>query len=570
MVYSAGEGQSAMDRLSEADADPNSVFTRAFLPLLRADLPLLDAIKISQERVYALARSADHDQTPAYYDEVRGRACLSRECKEPNAASASSASDEAVAAIIDAQTSPDISRRDDRQASRRAVEGTGEKEVGGASESQVANLSAPPPRQAPDGPLRRERAEAGARGADASSDAGGADDAAAIIDAGQPRNALADRRGFRRGALKERANKKLAALQEVAVCECTRAAPSSRADRVRRRRRGDHRRGDEPRDSRVADRRASRGAVEGAGEKEVGGASRKSQSVNLSPAPDLHAVEEADRELANECDRVAASPDDERRPAGIVGVPLDRIDPAKAVPACRAAATANPSEARITYEIARALSRTNGADAEMVSYYERAAEAGYPSAMSSLGVLFEIGRGVAKDPVKAVAWYRKAAEAGSAVGMINWHHVCERKRRAGGLRPSHGLVHQGRRRGNALGMTQVGTLYHRGEGVRLDYAQAAAWHHKAAEAGDPLGMYYCGLELLHGEGVPQNLTKARNWFRKAAEAGNGNAKEELKKLGPSPPAMKTLPTISRIASVDRGRSTTCHLPATLNSCCQLG
>jgi hypothetical protein len=54
VVYSAGEGQSAMDRLSEADADPNSVFTRAFLPLLRADLPLLDAVKLSQERVYAL------------------------------------------------------------------------------------------------------------------------------------------------------------------------------------------------------------------------------------------------------------------------------------------------------------------------------------------------------------------------------------------------------------------------------------------------------------------------------------------------------------------------------------
>ena len=50
MVYSAGEGQTAMDRLSEADAEPNSVFSRVFVPLLRADLPLLDAIKISQER----------------------------------------------------------------------------------------------------------------------------------------------------------------------------------------------------------------------------------------------------------------------------------------------------------------------------------------------------------------------------------------------------------------------------------------------------------------------------------------------------------------------------------------
>ena len=228
---------------------------------------------------------------------------------------------------------------------------------------------------------------------------------------------------------------------------------------------------------------------------------RESQSVNLSPAPDLHTVEEANRELANECDRLAASPDDERRPAGIVGVPLDRIDSAKAVPACRAAATANPSEARITYEIARALSRTNGADAEMVSYYERAAEAGYPSAMSSLGVLFEIGRGVAKDPVKAVAWDRKAAEAGSAVGMINLGTMYANGNGVpGDFAQAMAWYTKAADAGNALGMTQVGTLYHRGEGVRLDYAQAAAWHHKAAEAGDPLGMYYCGLELLHGEG----------------------------------------------------------------------
>jgi hypothetical protein len=81
VIYSAGEGQAAMDRLSEADADPNSVFTRTLLPLLRADLPLTEAIKASQEKTHALAASADHNQMPAYYDEVLGRACLSAVCK---------------------------------------------------------------------------------------------------------------------------------------------------------------------------------------------------------------------------------------------------------------------------------------------------------------------------------------------------------------------------------------------------------------------------------------------------------------------------------------------------------
>jgi uncharacterized protein YraI len=87
------------------------VFTRAFLPLLRADLPLLDAVKASQAKTHALAASADHDQTPAYYDEVLGEACLSAACKAavtPAPPAASAAPDEAFAAMIDTATSADV------------------------------------------------------------------------------------------------------------------------------------------------------------------------------------------------------------------------------------------------------------------------------------------------------------------------------------------------------------------------------------------------------------------------------------------------------------------------------
>jgi uncharacterized protein YraI len=111
IVYSAGEGQSALDRLTETDADPNSVFTRAFLPLLRADLPLLEAIKASQAKTHALAASADHDQTPAYYDEVLGEACLSAACRAavtPAQPAASAAPDEAFTAMIDTATSAEV------------------------------------------------------------------------------------------------------------------------------------------------------------------------------------------------------------------------------------------------------------------------------------------------------------------------------------------------------------------------------------------------------------------------------------------------------------------------------
>ncbi|MGH6925102.1 MAG: caspase family protein [Propylenella sp.] len=82
VVFSAGAGQVALDRLSDADAERNSVFTRTFLPLLRADQPLLDAVKTTQGRVYELARLVHHEQEPAYYDQVRGDACLSLACRE--------------------------------------------------------------------------------------------------------------------------------------------------------------------------------------------------------------------------------------------------------------------------------------------------------------------------------------------------------------------------------------------------------------------------------------------------------------------------------------------------------
>jgi hypothetical protein len=80
VVMSAAAGQGALDRLSDTDTDPNSVFTRVFVPFLRANLTLQDAIKSTQAKVVALAKSIGQEQEPAYYDEVIGSACLSTNC----------------------------------------------------------------------------------------------------------------------------------------------------------------------------------------------------------------------------------------------------------------------------------------------------------------------------------------------------------------------------------------------------------------------------------------------------------------------------------------------------------
>ena len=71
--YSAGLGQTALDRLSDADRDPNSVFTRVLVPELSKSGVDLTALAIDvREEVARLAATVGHDQRPAYYDETIG------------------------------------------------------------------------------------------------------------------------------------------------------------------------------------------------------------------------------------------------------------------------------------------------------------------------------------------------------------------------------------------------------------------------------------------------------------------------------------------------------------------
>jgi len=79
MIYSAGVGEVALDRLSDNDSNPNSVFTRSFLPLLQnPDNSLIAVAKQTRLAVKSLANSIGQTQSPAYYDEIDGEIFLAR------------------------------------------------------------------------------------------------------------------------------------------------------------------------------------------------------------------------------------------------------------------------------------------------------------------------------------------------------------------------------------------------------------------------------------------------------------------------------------------------------------
>jgi hypothetical protein len=73
VVFSAGSGQQALDRLGVDDKNKNGVFTRTFLKEIQNPGVSIDRIvKNVRNQVADLAKSVGHEQVPAIYDQVLG------------------------------------------------------------------------------------------------------------------------------------------------------------------------------------------------------------------------------------------------------------------------------------------------------------------------------------------------------------------------------------------------------------------------------------------------------------------------------------------------------------------
>jgi len=68
VVYSAGVGQQALDRLNENDRDPNGLFTREFIrEIKKPGLEVAEVVRNVRTRVKEQAAKVRHEQTPAIY-----------------------------------------------------------------------------------------------------------------------------------------------------------------------------------------------------------------------------------------------------------------------------------------------------------------------------------------------------------------------------------------------------------------------------------------------------------------------------------------------------------------------
>ena len=73
IIFSAGTGQQALDRLNDNDKDPNGLFTRIFLKEMSKPGIAVDRIlRNVRAEVVRLSKAVGHDQVPSLYDQAMG------------------------------------------------------------------------------------------------------------------------------------------------------------------------------------------------------------------------------------------------------------------------------------------------------------------------------------------------------------------------------------------------------------------------------------------------------------------------------------------------------------------
>jgi len=124
-------------------------------------------------------------------------------------------------------------------------------------------------------------------------------------------------------------------------------------------------------------------------------------------------------------------------------------------------------------------------------------EQGDARSQYAMGVMYENGFGLSKDPTQAAAWYLKSAGQGNSDAQYN-----------------------------------LGAMYEHGIGMAVDYTQAARWYRPAAEQGDIDALSNLGVLYQNGQGVTQDKVLAMALYNvSVAYAGNGNTQAAQNRQG---------------------------------------
>ncbi|MBK8639966.1 MAG: SEL1-like repeat protein [Chromatiaceae bacterium] len=163
-----------------------------------------------------------------------------------------------------------------------------------------------------------------------------------------------------------------------------------------------------------------------------------------------------------------------------------------------------------------------------VNWYRKSAEQGHTKAENNLGVMYLDGKGVAKDEGEAARWFRKAADQGLPQAQNNLGEMYETGQGVvKDLTKAMGWYRKAAEQGYAPAEFNLGGMYDKGQGVGQDPDEAVHWYRKAAEQGHVAGQLSLAWMYEKGQGVTQDAVEAVRWYRKAAEQGDGFGQAKL-------------------------------------------
>jgi TPR repeat protein len=148
----------------------------------------------------------------------------------------------------------------------------------------------------------------------------------------------------------------------------------------------------------------------------------------------------------------------------------------------------------------------------------------HPEAEFLMGMMYEYGRGVEQDFVKAANWFRRSAEQGNVAAQTNLALLyVNGKAGKTDYKEAVRLLEKAAATGSATAIYNLGLRYAKGEGVEKNPEKAAELYRKAAEKNDPFAQYNLSYAYAKGDGVPVDNIEALKWARLSAQQNFGRA-----------------------------------------------
>jgi TPR repeat protein len=183
-----------------------------------------------------------------------------------------------------------------------------------------------------------------------------------------------------------------------------------------------------------------------------------------------------------------------------------------------------------------------------IAQLQKLAESGDPAAENELGVRYQLGFDVQKDPSLSMEWLRKAARQGFGRALFNigaasyngdgvaatrsaamyWFLLAEDAGDGSGKQAVAQMQSEVSPTDLNATYVLVGDGYEKGIDIKQDYGRAMQWYRKAADAaGNAAACHHIALLYARGLGVQQDSAEIIHWLQRGADLGDPAASYDL-------------------------------------------